>query len=60
MTSETEMVKAVRQEMNRLRGKLAGFIEACSLPERQERGIVTTMKSLSYDAEAAILKKLDQ
>jgi hypothetical protein len=51
--------QTVHEEFNRLRGKLAGFIEACGLPERQERGIVTTMKSLSYDAEKAVVEALN-
>lgn len=50
----------VRVEMNRMRGRLAGFIEACGLPERQERSMISTMKSLSYDAEKNIVEELDQ
>lgn len=50
----------VHKELNRFRGKLAGLIEAGGLPERQERGLVTSMKSLSYDVEAALIKLLQQ
>jgi hypothetical protein len=49
---------SVHREFNRLRGKLAGFIEACGLDEKQERGLVRTMKSLSYDAEEALVDLL--
>lgn len=52
--------EAVRKEFNRFRGKMAGFVEACSLPERQERGIISTMKDLSYTAEQAVCDKLKQ
>jgi hypothetical protein len=38
--------QTVHEEFNRLRGKLAGFI-------------VTTMKSLSYDAEKAVVEALN-
>lgn len=53
------LVKEVRRELNRLRGQLAGLIEASDLPLKQERGLVSTMKSLSYDAEAAIVKHIE-
>ncbi len=44
----------VTEEFNRLRGKLCGLIESWGLPERQERGAISTFKSLSYDAEKVI------
>lgn len=49
-----ELESATHREFDRFRGKLAGFIEACGLPERQERALVSTMKQLSYEAEAGI------
>jgi hypothetical protein len=48
----------IHREFNRLRGRLAGFIEACSLSPRQERGLVSTMKSLTYDTERDVLKRV--
>jgi hypothetical protein len=50
---------AIRDEFNRMRGRLCGFIEACGLPERQERGAIATLKSLSYDAENEIVRLVD-
>ena len=50
-----ELDDAIRDEFNRMRGRLCGFIEACGLPERQERGAIATLKSLSYDAENKIV-----
>lgn len=44
----------VHAEMNRLRGRLCGLIESWNLPEKQERGAIQTVKSLSYDSEAII------
>lgn len=48
----------VRKEMNRLRGRLAGFVEACGIPEREERLIISTMKQLSYDVENHIVEEM--
>lgn len=48
----------IREEMNRLRGRLAGLIESWGLPERQERGCINTMKSLSYDSEKVFVETM--
>jgi hypothetical protein len=50
----------VSEEMNRLRGRLCGLIESWGLPEKQERGAINTLKSLSYDAQKAILDSLKE
>jgi hypothetical protein len=57
---DPELETEVRRSFNRLRGKLCGFVEACGLPEKQERAIVSTLKNLSYDAESDIVDLLDQ
>ena len=49
---------AVSAEFNRLRGRLCGLIESWGLPDRQERGAINTLKSLSYDSQEAILRIL--
>lgn len=49
----------VIEEFNRLRGKMCGLIESWGLPERQERGAISTFKSLSYDAEKTIKELVD-
>jgi hypothetical protein len=51
---EPDLEADIAKAMNRLRGQLAGFIEACNLPEKTERGMVNTMKSLSYECEKDI------
>lgn len=48
----------VTEEMNRLRGRLCGLIESWGLPEKQERGAINTLKSLSYDAQKTITDAL--
>lgn len=53
---EPSAEEAIAKEFNRLRGRLAGFIEACSLSPRQERGLVSTMKSMTYDTERDVKK----
>lgn len=51
--------QTVTDEFNRCRGRLAGLFESFGLPEQQTRGCVSTMKSLSYDAQAAIIKAVE-
>ena len=48
----------VHAQMNRLRGHLCGAIEAAGLPERQERGIIATLKTLSYESEKIFVQTL--
>ncbi len=50
----TDPHSVVEVEMNRLRGRLLGFVEACGLPSQQERGMKQLIKSLSYDSEQRI------
>lgn len=52
---------AVR-EMNGLRGRLCSVIESANLPRKQERALVTLIKTTSYQSQAVIaelLEKLD-
>lgn len=44
----------VAEEFNRLRGRLCGLVESWGVPERQERGMIQTLKTLSYDSEKLI------
>ena len=50
----------VREEMNRLRGQLCGLIESWGLPDRQERGAIATLKTLSYHAENNIVNLIHE
>lgn len=49
----------VTDEFNRLRGRLCGLIESWGLPEKQERGAIQTLKSLSYDSEKVVKELID-
>jgi hypothetical protein len=53
--SSDDLERVIRKEFDRMRGRLCGFIEACGLPEKQERGAIATLKSLSYDSENLIV-----
>ena len=55
-----EVDAVVTEEMNRLRGRLCGLIESWGLPEKQERGAIQTLKSLSYDAQKSITEALKE
>lgn len=46
--------QAVADEYNRLRGRLCGLVESWGLPEKRERAMISTLKSLTYDSEAVI------
>jgi hypothetical protein len=50
----------VSEEMNRLRGRLCGLIESWGVPDKQERGMINTLKSLTYDAEKAIKESISE
>jgi hypothetical protein len=50
--------QTITEEFNRLRGRMCGLIESFGLPEKQERGAINTLKSLSYDAQKAITESL--
>lgn len=47
-------IETLRTDMNRLRGKLFGAIEAAGLPERQENALKGLIRTLSYDAQAGL------
>lgn len=57
---DVNLEEAVKRELNRFRGKMAGFIESYNLPEKQERGMVSHMKNLSYECERAIKEAVKQ
>lgn len=50
----TDPEKALADGFNRLRGQLAGMIESFGLPARQERGAISTLKTLSYENQAEL------
>lgn len=44
----------VTEEYNRLRGQLCGLIESWGVSETQERGMIGTLKTITYFSEAKI------
>lgn len=50
----------IREEFNRMRGRLCGLIESFGLPDKQERGCINTLKSLSYDSEKVITELVSE
>ncbi len=56
---DEELEGMLQDEFNRMRGRILGFIEACGLPESQERGMKNTFKTLSYDAQTRITEMVE-
>jgi hypothetical protein len=52
--------QAVADEYNRLRGRLCGLVESWGLPEKRERSMISTLKSLTYDSEAVVKELVSQ
>jgi len=50
----------IREEFNRMRGRVLGLIESWGLPERQENGCKSTFKSLTYDSEKVITELVSE
>ena len=48
------------REMNGLRGRLCTAIEAGGLPKKQERALVTLIKTTSYQSQAVIAELLER
>lgn len=59
MTRE-DAIGDVRDDMNRLRGRLFGAIEAVGLPTKQENAIKGLIRQLTYDAQASLESTLRQ
>lgn len=58
-SSASDKHKLVTEEFNRLRGQLAGLIESWGVKESQERGAISTMKTLTYTSEKRFKDLLD-
>lgn len=54
----SEKDRLLAEHMNRLRGQLCGYIEALGLPEKQERGAISTLKTLTYEMQRALSEHL--
>lgn len=49
-----DLLDQISRTQNRLRGRLCGLVESWGLPEKRERAMIGTLKSLSYDLEAEL------
>lgn len=47
-------IDQLREDMNRLRGRLFGAVEAAGLPDKQENALKGLVRSLTYDAQANV------
>ena len=59
MSSRAEVEDNIHAEMNRLRGRLCGLIESWGLDEKRESACKQTLKTLTYDSEALLVKLLE-
>jgi hypothetical protein len=51
---------SIHAEMNRLRGRLCGLIESWGLDDKRESACKQTLKTLTYDSEALLIKLLEE
>lgn len=49
---------SLKEEMDRIRGRVCGLIESWNLPEKQERAAISTFKALTYDTEKVIQNEI--
>lgn len=47
-----EAIEAIRDDFNRLRGRLFGAIEVTGMPEQQQAAFKGLVRQLTYDAQA--------
>lgn len=50
--SQDAAIKVMRDDMNRLRGRLFGAIEATGMPTKQENAVKGLIRQLTYDTQA--------
>lgn len=50
--SQDAAIKEMRDDMNRLRGRLFGAVEATGMPTKQENALKGLIRQLTYDTQA--------
>lgn len=50
----TEDSAIIAEEFDRLRGRVCGLIESWGVPERQERGMIQTFKTLTFSTQKIV------
>lgn len=58
--NKNETIQSVRDDMNRLRGRLFEAVEAVGLPLKQENAIKGLVRNLTYDAQRNLEATLRQ
>lgn len=58
--SQDKAISQVRDDMNRLRGRLFGAIESWGLPTKQENAAKGLVRHLTYDSQASLESTLRQ
>jgi hypothetical protein len=53
-----DAIEQVRQDMNRLRGRLFQAVEAVGLPSGQEHAVKGLIRTITYDAQANLEEAL--
>lgn len=51
-------IPTLKEEMDRIRGRVCGLIESWNLSEKQERAAIATFKALTYDTEKVIQNEI--
>lgn len=54
----TQNIAMVREEMNRLRGRLFGAVEATGMPEKQETAFKNQVRQATYEIQTNLEAKL--
>jgi hypothetical protein len=54
VSTSDDPVTALRDGMNRLRGRLFGAVEAVGLPEKQEKAIKGLVRVTTYDIQVDV------
>jgi hypothetical protein len=52
------VVRVMRDDMNRLRGRLFGLVEATGMPEKQEEAFKKLIRQLTYATQADLEETL--
>jgi hypothetical protein len=50
----TDPITVLREDMNRLRGRLFQLVEAAGLDEKQEQALKGCIRTTTYDSQASL------
>jgi len=58
MAPNEKAIKRVRDDMNRLRGRLFGAVETTGMPTQQQNALKGLIRQMTYDAQANLEETL--